>query len=65
MSSANSSASLAAVSEVRIRQELPDLVLDGLLLDREESGKTILEAWEGKGCTVPDDFDVDANSPPS
>ena len=47
MSSANSSASLAAVSEVRIRQELPDLVLDGLLLDREESGKTILEAWDG------------------
>ena len=39
----------------RIRPQLPDLVLDGLLLDRgEESGETILEAWEfGKCCRVP------------
>ena len=39
----------------RIRPQLPDLVLDGLLLDRgEESGETILEAWEfGKYCRVP------------
>ena len=39
----------------RIRPHLPDLVLDGLLLDRgEESGETILEAWEfGKCCRVP------------
>ena len=39
----------------RIRPQLPDLVLDGLLLDRgEESGETILEAWEfGKCCRGP------------
>ena len=39
----------------RIRPHLPDLVLDGLLLDRgEESGETILEAWEfGKCCRGP------------
>lgn len=39
----------------RIRPQLPDLVLNGLLLDRgEESGETILEAWEfGKCCRVP------------